>query len=106
MAELRIVFVTIAPAHAEAFVRTLCEERLIACGNIVPGVRSMYWWEGELCDDEESIVFMETATDRLQAAMERMRALHPYDCPKLVAIDPAAVNDDYVRWALRQTRPV
>lgn len=105
MADIAVLFVTVAPDAADAFVRTLVSERLVACGNILPGVRSHYWWDGELCQDEEAVVLMETATDRIGAAMRRIRELHPYDTPKIVALDPSAVDDDYAKWAMAQTSP-
>ena len=101
---IRILFVTISPEHADAFVETLCAERLIACGNVMPGVRSHYWWEGEVCHDEEAVVFMETSQERLDAAMRRIEALHPYDCPKIVALAPSDVHGPYAAWVLDQTR--
>lgn len=98
MSELRLLFVTTPPDDAERIVETLVRERLVACGNIVPGVRSIYVWKGELVRDEEAIVLMETTRERLDACTTRLRALHPYECPKIVAVDPASVNDDYLAW--------
>ncbi len=104
MADIRLLFVTIPPPAADDFVQTLCRERLIACGNIVSGVRSHYWWEDRLCSDDESIVFMETAADRVDQAMARITEIHPYDCPKIVVLDPDRVNDPYTAWVLAETR--
>jgi periplasmic divalent cation tolerance protein len=105
MAEILVVLTTVPPAAADPIVRTLVEERLVACGNVVPSVRSTYVWKGELCCDEESLVVMETPRDRVAAATERLRSLHPYECPKIVVLDPASVNDDYIAWAIAGTRP-
>ncbi|MBC8070490.1 MAG: divalent-cation tolerance protein CutA [Deltaproteobacteria bacterium] len=105
MSELRVVFVTAPLADAERIVETLVRERLVACGNIVPGVRSIYVWKHEIVRDEEAIVLMETAADRLGALTERIRALHPYECPKIVAFDPAAVTGDYLAWVLAAVSP-
>jgi len=105
MAEVRVILTTVPPADADRIVRTLVEERLVACGNVFPAVRSTYVWKGELCCDEEAFVVMETAVDRVSIATARLRMLHPYECPKIVVLDPDAVNDDYARWALANTRP-
>lgn len=76
----------------------LLEERLIGCCNIVPGVRSLYWWEGELCRDEEVVMFMETTADRIEAATARLAELHPYDVPKIVVLDPESCDPRYLDW--------
>jgi periplasmic divalent cation tolerance protein len=105
MSELRVLFVTIGPADADAYVQAMCRERLVACGNIIPGVTSHYWWDGALQRDEEAVVLMETTTDRLDEAMRRAVQLHPYDTPKVVALPPAAVADGYLRWLRAETAP-
>lgn len=101
--ELRIVLVSIGADDADAFVRTLCEERLVACGNILPQVRSHYWWNGVLEQDAEALVVMETVAERLEAAMTRAAQLHPYDVPKIIALSPEAVHEPYLAWAREQT---
>ena len=103
MPEVRVLFVTTPPDLAADLVRTLVQERLIACGNIVPGVRSIYAWNGEVCDEQESVVLLETSVSRVEVAIARLRQLHPYECPKIVVIQPAAVTDDYAAWVVRST---
>jgi periplasmic divalent cation tolerance protein len=105
MPEISLLFVTIGASDADEFVQTLCSERLIACGNIVPDVRSHYRWQGELCCESEVAVWMETSADRLEAAMTRAEALHPYECPKIVALTPQRVNEGYARWVVHETTP-
>jgi periplasmic divalent cation tolerance protein len=104
MGLLRVLFVTAPGADADRIVEALVRERLVACGNVVPGVRSTYVWKGELVHDEEAIMLIETTVDRLDAATLRLRALHPYACPKIVVVDPAGVNDDYLAWVLAAVR--
>jgi periplasmic divalent cation tolerance protein len=106
MSDVRLLFVTISPEHADAYVRRLVEDRVVACGNILPGTRSYYWWEGEVQEDAEAILLMETSSAGLDETIAELRQRHPYDTPKIVAIDPAAVDDAYARWVLAQTRPV
>lgn len=105
MSDVRLLIVS-APVDAAAeLVRQLCEERLVACGNIIPGVRSLFRWEGEVCDEAETLVVMETVADRLQAAMDRIAELHSYDVPKILALAPEAVLASYENWAKAETRP-
>jgi periplasmic divalent cation tolerance protein len=82
--------------------RTLLEERLVACVNLLPGVRSLYRWEGRVEDDAEVLGVLKTARDRVEALTRRVVELHPYDTPEVVAIDPAAVEGRYGAWALGQ----
>ncbi|MBL8943360.1 MAG: divalent-cation tolerance protein CutA [Myxococcales bacterium] len=100
---LRVLLVTAPAEAAPALVRALVERRLVACGNIVPGVRSIYVWNGEVCDEQEVVILLETAAVRVDAAMQAIRATHPYACPKIVAFDPAAVDRDYAAWVVAAT---
>ncbi len=95
---MRIIFATCSPAEAEPLVERLLEERLIGCANILPGVRSHYVWEGSICRDEEVVLFMETTDQRCEAATARLRALHSYDVPKIVVLDPLDVDARYLGW--------
>jgi periplasmic divalent cation tolerance protein len=102
---MRVVFVTCPPDQADKLVLTLLEERLIACGNIVPGVRSHYWWEGKVCTDDEAILLMETARDRVAALMTRLREIHPYTTPKIVTFSVEEHAEAYYSWVQAMTRP-
>lgn len=62
----------------------LIGERLIACANLLPGVHSLFLWQGERCGIEECGMLCKTAAPRLAAAMARLGELHPYDTPALV----------------------
>lgn len=95
---MRVLFSTAPAEAAPDIVRGLLEQRLIGCGNIVPGVRSLYWWQGKIEDDQEVVLLMETPDDKVRAAMERLVELHPYDVPKVVALDPSGVHEPYRAW--------
>jgi periplasmic divalent cation tolerance protein len=95
---VRIILATCSPDRAEGLAVQLLEEHLVGCCNILPGVRSLYWWEGELCRDEEVLMLMESAADRVEAATERMAELHPYDVPKIVVLDPEHCDPRYLAW--------
>jgi periplasmic divalent cation tolerance protein len=95
---MRVLFCTAPVDAAPQLVRRLLEEKLIGCGNILPGARSLYWWQGAIQDDAEAVIWMETTAQRVDAAIARLAQLHPYDVPKIVALDPAAVNEPYGAW--------
>jgi periplasmic divalent cation tolerance protein len=102
--DVRIVFVTCPPGFGPKLLRRLIEERLVAGGNILSGVRSMYRWKEEIADEPEEVVFMETASDRVPAMMARVRELHPYEVPKVLAFSPKEGLTEYLGWVLTETR--
>jgi len=83
---------------AARVVRVLVEERLIACGNLVPGVRSLYRWQGQVQDEREVLVLMKTRKQDWAALMSRLHELHPYQVPELVAVRIAAGAPKYLAW--------
>lgn len=93
-----VVFMT-APDEEKAaeIARTLVDERMIACANIVPRVRSIYRWEGKICDEPEVLVVMKTATD-FKALEARVKVLHPYTTPELIALDVREGLPAYLDW--------
>jgi periplasmic divalent cation tolerance protein len=84
--------------------RTLVEERLAACANIVPAVRSIYAWQGKICDEGEVLCIIKTRRALFDQLRDRICALHPYEVPEIVAIDPSAVSAPYARWLIESTR--
>jgi uncharacterized protein involved in tolerance to divalent cations len=79
-------------------VRTLVEERLAACGTLLPGGRSFYRWEGALTDAPEVVVLLKTRKQDWPALMSRLHELHPYTTPECVAVRLAAVAPKYAAW--------
>ncbi|MCR9161255.1 MAG: divalent-cation tolerance protein CutA [Nannocystaceae bacterium] len=102
---LCVLFVTIDAAHAAAFARSAVQTRLVACANLLPGARSVYWWQGELCEDDEVLVWMETRAQDVERRIAALAELHPYDTPKIIALPPSAVHPAYRRWCLTETEP-
>jgi periplasmic divalent cation tolerance protein len=99
MTEALIVFTAFAKEEdAARVVRVLVEERLIACGNLMPGARSLYRWKGEVADERETIVLMKTRKQDWAALMSRLSELHPYDTPECVAVRIAAGAPKYMAW--------
>jgi periplasmic divalent cation tolerance protein len=97
--EMLLAFTTFANAEdAARVVRVLVEERLIACGNLLPGVRSLYRWQDAVADQAEVVVLMKTRKQDWSALMSRLHELHPYETPELVAVRIAAGAPKYMAW--------
>jgi periplasmic divalent cation tolerance protein len=103
--DICIVLMTAPSADVAARVgRTLVEERLAACANIVPAVRSIYAWQGAICDEGEVLCIIKTRRALFDSLRDRISALHPYEVPEIVAVDPSAVSEAYARWVVECTR--
>ena len=89
---------------AETLGRTLVEDRLAACANVVPGLTSIYRWEGKLCRDREVLVLLKTRQPRFAALARRVRELHPYSVPEVIALSVAAGSPAYLAWVAESTR--
>lgn len=89
---------------AERLARTLVEESLAACVNVLPGARSIYRWDGEIQSAEEVLMIVKTTASCLEAARERLVALHPYEVPEVVALPIADGHDAYLSWVASSTR--
>lgn len=105
MSDVCVVLVT-APSMEKGaeLARTLVDESLIACANLVPGVRSIYRWKGELNDDTEVLVVMKTRADRFAAVEARIRSLHVYEVPEILQLDVKAGHQPYLDWVMGSVR--
>ena len=99
------VVVTAADADWLAgFTRTLVEERLAACGHVIPAIRSVYRWEGSVHDEGEARVALHTRRALVDAIVARAGRLHPYDVPCVIALPLVGGNPAYLRWVAAETR--
>ena len=83
---------------AEAVVRGLLDERLVACGNVIPGAVSLYRWEGRIHRDEEVVVILKTLRCLVPRVLERAEELHPHDVPELLVQDVIDGSRAYLEW--------
>ncbi len=96
---LRIILSTFPSDEiAREVTHTLLEERLIACGNLIPGVTSIYRWQGAVETSAEVIVIFKT-TAPVESVMARIKELHPYEVPEIVVLQVADVHPAYLAWA-------
>ncbi len=102
--EVVLLFATAPDEEVAARVaRTLVDERLIACANLVPQVRSVYRWQGQVHDEREAMVLLKTSRRQVEAVKARFGVLHPAEVPELIAVP---VNDGlpaYLQWVLAET---
>lgn len=104
--EIKILVTTFArESDATSAVRTLVLERLAACGTLIHRARSIYVWEGKPADAEEIVVWIKTTAERAAEAAERLREIHPYECPEILALAPASLNSAYTAWVAENVSP-
>ena len=103
-ADAVVVLTTLAnEEEAVAFIRALLDRRVVACGTVLPGGRSLYRWEGQVVDEREAVVMLKTHHERLPALEEAFADLHPYRVPELLALPVAAGLDRYLGWIDAET---
>ncbi|MEV0356262.1 divalent-cation tolerance protein CutA [Nocardia sp. NPDC050697] len=103
-----LVAVSITAADADwlaGFTRRLLADRLVACGNLQPAVRSLYRWAGAIADEPEALVTLHTRRAHVHEIIVRADAEHPYDTPQVVAVPVAVVHPGYRDWVLAETEP-
>lgn len=96
----RVVVLVTAPSEdmARDIARTLLEQKLAACVNLIPAVASMYTWEGELCSDEEVLLVIKSTSRAFNELAAAVRNVHPYDVPEIIALPIVAGSQDYLGW--------
>jgi periplasmic divalent cation tolerance protein len=99
-----VVMTTLASDdEALRLVRALLDRRLIACGTVLPGGRSIYRWQGKIADEREVVVLLKTRSARLEAIKAAFAELHPYKVPELLAISVESGLDRYLEWINGET---
>ncbi len=84
--------------------RALVDEGLAACANIVEGVRSIYRWKGEVCDDRECLMVVKTTVANFDAMEKRVRELHSYEVPEVIALPIVKGSKPYLDWVEENSR--
>jgi len=97
-ATLVVLITCPSSAVAQRIGRTLVEERLAACVNLVPGLLSIYRWEGKVCRDAETLLLIKTRRHCLAALARRVAAIHPYSVPEILALPVQAGSRPYLKW--------
>src|SRR5699024_3406651 len=104
---LRLVYITTRNnEEAKSIGRTLVEEKLAACVNIVDGMESIYRWEGDIVEDQETILIAKTPYHNVKELNERVKALHSYDCPCVnsLQLTEQEGNEEYQHWLIKSSK--
>ncbi|MGY5863891.1 MAG: divalent-cation tolerance protein CutA [Candidatus Thorarchaeota archaeon] len=98
MPEYVVALTTCPVDKSEDLARSLVEEKVCACVNIISGVKSIYHWKDEIVTDEESLLIMKTQVDHKDALWEAIKSRHPYEVPEYVVIPIKWGSQDYLDW--------
>jgi periplasmic divalent cation tolerance protein len=95
-----ILVLCTCPAEAVALdiARVLVKEGLAACVNRVPGLTSIYQWQGRVCEESEELLLIKTTPQRYQALEMRLKTLHPYEMPEIIVTPIVTGSDQYLAW--------
>jgi periplasmic divalent cation tolerance protein len=104
MTATMIYITTSSPDEALKIGRAVVADRLAACANVLPGVTSVFWWQNEVQEGAETSLILKTRSDLVERLTARVKALHSYDCPCVVALQIADGNPDFLRWIAEETR--
>ena len=104
MSEPIVILVTCgSEEEALKIANSLVEERLAACVNIVSPIRSIYRWEGKICDEREWILYIKTQKQRFEDLEKKVRALHSYSVPEIIALPIIEGASSYLNWVKGMT---
>ena len=107
MGKYRLVVVTTQNvAEAEKIARKLIEKELAACVNIVPKIRSLYRWKGEVHEDQESLMLIKTSRKLIPELKKRIKKMHSYDLPEFIVFKIEQGDRDYLKWLESQLKRV
>lgn len=99
MNDIALVYITFPDRDtALSIAKTIVEERLAACANILDGMTSVYRWEGEIRNDSETVLILKTVQAQMQRLTERVIELHPYDVPCVVVLPIVQGSEKFLNW--------
>jgi periplasmic divalent cation tolerance protein len=104
MTGIIVALVSCPPDKAAGIAEALVEGRFAACVNIVPGVRSVYRWQGAVQRDDEALLVIKTAADRFEELKRAVLEMHPYELPEVIALPVAHGHVPYLEWVVQSAR--
>ncbi len=105
MSDCVVVYITVSSESEGAKIaRSLVEEKLAACVNIVPNVKSFYQWEGQLQEDKELLLIIKSRGKKMSGLIHRVNELHSYDVPEVICLPISNGSPDYLDWIKEETK--
>jgi periplasmic divalent cation tolerance protein len=98
MTPILVLTTTSSKEEAEKIAQALLKERLVACVNIIENASSLFWWQGKINTEKESLLFMKTSEDLFPKLEEKLRSLHSYEVPEIIGLPITAVSESYKKW--------
>lgn len=99
MNDLSLIYTVFPSAEqAKKTAQILVQEKLVACANILPAHTAIYEWEGEMRQESEVVMLLKTTKAKFEAVQSRVKALHEYDVPCIIALDISHANPDFLAW--------
>ncbi|MGD8981400.1 MAG: divalent-cation tolerance protein CutA [Desulfobacterales bacterium] len=103
--EITLIYITAGNKDEAVMIgKALISDRLAACVNIIENMYSMYMWDGKLQDDKETILIAKTTKDRVTCLIEKVNALHSYDCPCIVTLPVSDGNPAFLKWVANEVQ--
>ena len=103
--QLNLIYITFSnKEEAQKIAKTLLQERLVACVNIFPVVHSMYWGKNKIHSDDEVVMIAKTKESLVDQVIAKVKSLHSYDCPCVVAFPLTHGNPDFLKWIEKVTK--
>ncbi len=100
-----VIYITAGSvSEAKKIGHTLVEEKLVACSNIISPIRSIYSWQGKICDDKEALMMLKTKKKLFKQIIKRVEELHSYDVPEIIAIPIIDGSSKYLSWINEETK--
>ncbi len=102
METIRVVYISIPHDEAEKMARELVEQRLAACVNVVPRIRSYFWWDDAVQEDDEALLIVKTTQRKFKQLTAYVIENHPYELPEIIALPLVEGSGEYVAWVKRE----
>ena len=103
--KILVMITTGSEEEAARIAEGLLEERLIACANLVGGIRSLYRWQGKVCDDSEILMLCKTVRRLFARLSEKVKSIHSYEVPEIIALALVEGWPPYLEWVEQETTP-